>query len=360
MVASDHRDSLARCNAARVCPDVRIIGVDLAASIERTAAAIFTFAEGRLDLEILRGKAANIDDELLRKWLAGEYGQTVVGIDAPFGWPAPFASTVRDWMETGGGWPDWDLARKEGEPAWGQAADFLAFRVTDRYVRFWRRHDGRVCDTECAHDDREWPEGLSVSTNLLAVAAFRAARALQAARVSRRRGDGCAVEVYPAGALAEWGLRCQGYKSDAENREELAADFCEELRDGLVRFGRVVSVDASAAIAAVEDAAQGIMRRSHDALDAVVAAVVTWAALVGGTSSAPGLHQDADVGEFMRAERFRRSGIEGLDEHDVDLVDVIEREGWIHHPRWSIDKVLGHDPRGAVVDRARTSRGEST
>lgn len=165
--------------------------------------------------------------------------------------------------------------------------------------------------------------------------------------------NGCAVEVYPAGALAEWGLRCQGYKSDAENRAELANDLCEVLRDGLARFGRGTSVDASSAIAALEDAAQG-MRRSHDALDAVVAAVVTWAALVGGTSPAPGLLDDADVGAFMKEERSRRRGVEGLDEHEVDLVNVIEREGWIHHPRWSIDKVLGHDPRGAVLDRTGT------
>ena len=133
--------------------------------------------------------------------LAGRHQVARIGIDAPFGWPASFLATVAGWDE---------------EDVWPEEIDLrrLRFRYTDRFVR-----------------DRVGWYPLSVSTDLISITAFRCARLLRqlAGAMPICRVDGRVVEVYPAAALAVWGLpqELQGPEAPAPERRR-------EILNGLV------------------------------------------------------------------------------------------------------------------------------
>ena len=98
----------------------------------------------------------------------------IVGIDAPFGWPAPFVAAVGEWTLT-----EWNEVIRDG----------LSLRETDRHVR---RQSG--------------VRPLSVSADRIALPAMRAMALLKRHGVIDRSGDGRFFEVYPAGSLAIWKL----------------------------------------------------------------------------------------------------------------------------------------------------------
>jgi len=84
---------------------------------------------------------------------------------------------------------------------------------------------------------------------------------------ARRDGSGAIVEVYPAAALHIWGLPSRGYKGAANVRQ----------------LGRLVD-EIQIAIPWLDwGESEAICRRSDDALDAVVCALVVKAAKAGAT-----------------------------------------------------------------------------
>ncbi len=218
--------------------DFRTAGVDLASQDSNTALAEIGWHGCTATLESVRTGVGN--DEIS----ACAQRVDVVGIDCPLGWPSAFV--------------DFIVATRDGSLAADVAATAagkqrLAYRRTDIAVR---QMVGR------------WP--LSVSADRIAYPAMRCAGLL--ARLAaeghpvRRSGLRSRVaEVYPAAALMLWQLDGRGKKAD---RGALAA-----LVDELVR--RTPWLDwAGWAVSC---------RRDHDALDAVVCALVAGAVRMGVT-----------------------------------------------------------------------------
>ncbi len=228
---------------------MRSLGIDLASQPKSTGACLVEWRDGCAEARIVPGP---LDDASLARWAsgadgpgAGGPGADVVGIDAPLGWPDEFVAAV--------------TAHHRGEP-W-PASDLLSlrYRLTDRTVA-----------------SMTGVRPLSVSSDLIGVCAFRAARL---------RSLFPAVEVYPAGALRVWGLPATGYKGlrGAPVRREIVA--------GVLRRCPWLTVDEVA-----------LIRRDHD-LDALLSALVARAVATGRSHPPP-----------------------------PDAAGVAAREGWIHLP----------------------------
>lgn len=215
---------------------MRTLGIDLAAQAATTAACAIDWNDGAGTVSLLE---VGVDDGRATELIGGA---GAVGIDAPFGWPLPFVELVRRHHEAVGEGAPWTPARR----------DALRFRRTDLLVR-----------------DRlgRWP--LSVSSDLIAIVAMRCVGLLDRLGVADRSGDGRVFEVYPALALACWGLPSRGYKS-VRNREILAEVLCRLLV-------------ACPWLTLPPDAA-GRCARSDHAFDALVAALVARAGAVGLTA----------------------------------------------------------------------------
>ncbi len=227
---------------------MKTLGIDLASDPAGTAGCLVDWSRGGAEVEELWVGA---DDDLL---LEAHARADVTGIDAPFGWPTAFMAFLCS------------TSRPTGEalPAWSpRYRDDLRFRATDLHTRgaFGR-----------------WP--LSVSSDLVAVPAFRCQGLLASMGVTDRSGDGRVYEVYPAAALARWGFPSTSYKkgSGRKRRETIVAGLRRRTRAWL----RVSSADARA------------MGGSDDALDAFLAALVARAAALGLTARPPAeLQRDA-------------------------------------------------------------------
>ena len=234
---------------------MRILGIDLAAQPENTGACVVEWLPDRA----VAAPAPVEDDALV------EFARDVdlVAVDAPLGWPDAFVAAVH--------------AHHSGVP-WPAGPDSveLRMRLTDQVLAATRFYP------------------LSVSSDRIAVAAFRAARlAGRLAEGQPRDGSGRLVELYPAVALYTWGLPYRRYKGTTGT----------ELRGALV--GRLC-----AAAPWLDVDAAALCRRDHD-LDALVCALVGRAAATGRTA--------------RPAE---------------DQRDRARREGWIHVPTAGLD-VLG-------------------
>jgi hypothetical protein len=112
---------------------------------------------------------------------------------------------------------------------------------------------------------------LSVSADLIGHVALRCACLLAEAgrrgQVIDRAGDGVVTEVYPAASLKLWGLAHGGYKQ----------------RGSTQPLGDLVGDLMSAAPWLNLGPAEGTCRESHDAFDAVIAALTARAAAQGLT-----------------------------------------------------------------------------
>ncbi|GAA4624477.1 DUF429 domain-containing protein [Actinoallomurus vinaceus] len=220
------------------------LGVDLAAEAANTALA---WLEWGPDGCSVREVHCGCDDEMLVDALLSA---DKAGIDCPFGWPVPFVEFV--------------AAHRSGNvdvPAATRGRDWrrnLALRLTDRVVH-----------------DRTGLTPLSVSADRIGHAAMRCAALL--ARLARagspvdRSGSGVVAEVYPAASLKLWGLPHRGYKRPGD----------------LAALGRLVDALREAAPWLDLGACDALCRRSHDATDAVIAALTARAAYRGLTA-APG------------------------------------------------------------------------
>jgi hypothetical protein len=219
-----------------------VLGIDLAARAKKTYACALDGHEDALSAELF----GECDDERL---LALAEGRAKIAIDAPFGWPREFIDALNAHRRFQA-WP----APDDGAPETFRAA--LSFRVTDRVVMHTRRP-------------------LSVSTDKLGVTAMRCAYLLHrwsaAGEAVDRTGRGQLVEVYPAGALVRWGLAGSGYKgSDKAALGALVSRVTTELPQ----------LELSAAD-------RHLCATVDDAFDALIAALVARAALLGLTDPPP-------------------------------------------------------------------------
>ena len=269
---------------------IRTLGVDLAAQDARTATCMVEWHPGQamVDAPLLGRPLAAVADDMRRaQW---------TGIDAPFGWPDTFM-TAMSAVGAGERWPD-------------APASQLRHRHTDRAV-----HDLVLANAGVSL----WP--LSVSSDRIATCAWRCMHLLTMyfddtgyeldrigvphaggadgspsvvphGRLIARRG---VVEVYPAGALAMWGLPHRGYKSRSQAtaanaraaRETILDTLCEHAAGWLIIPGEV----------------RDLLVASDDALDALLCALVAYAAAAAKT--------------FAPAYEHRGEAA---------------REGWIHLP----------------------------
>jgi predicted nuclease with RNAse H fold len=246
---------------------MRTLGVDLAAQDRDTAVCAIEWTAAGVEVEPPWVGVG--DDALVEAMVAADW----VGVDAPFGWPDAMVEAVHGFAH-GGPWPE--AAPRE-----------LRYRVTDLAVRdAVARERGTSV----------WP--LSVSSDRIAVCAWRCARLLT--EYAKRSGweldrvGGHVVEVYPAGALAMWGLPHKGYKS---NSAATAAPGREKRTAALAELER-----AAAWLALSEDVREACAA-NDDAFDALVSSLVARAAATGRTLT-PDPHQ----------------------------LDAARREGWIHLP----------------------------
>lgn len=169
----------------------------------------------------------------------------MIGIDSPFGWPAPFVKYVSDHSDGGV-----DVQGSDGA-TWRKA---LANRTTDGWIR-----------------EKTKLNPLSVSADRIGHVAFRCAHLLsQIARadieVDRAGVTGHVVEVYPAAALKVWGYLEKGYKGP-DGRPVLRAMAERFLKDcGWLILG---------------DDDQMLCLTNDDAFDALIADLVARAQIAG-------------------------------------------------------------------------------
>lgn len=211
------------------------VGVDLAAEPAGTALAIIDWNADRATItEVVRGA----DDDVI---LAALTRAGKAGIDCPLGWPSAFVSFVTD-HQAGHVTIPGGLTGK----AWRRQ---LAWRVTDEVVR---AETGLI--------------PLSVSADRIGHAAMRCAGLLAQlagqGQPADRRGRGVVVEVYPAASLKCWGLPHRGYKN-SRNPQVL-----EALIDDLLAAAPWMDLGPW----------ESLCRGSHDATDAVIAALTARAA----------------------------------------------------------------------------------
>lgn len=164
------------------------LGIDLSSAKKNTVACVIEWEKTRA---VVRPPERKCDDEKLKELIANS---TVVGIDAPFGWPTAFVEAVAGWKGT-----VWSPTERKR----------LQFRETDLHVQ---------------RELRIWP--LSVSSDRIALPAMRAMALLERHNVQDRAGDGKFFEVYPAASLKKWGLDSRGYKNKDEK--------CVALRRGIL------------------------------------------------------------------------------------------------------------------------------
>ncbi len=211
------------------------VGVDLAAESARTALAVVDWdTRGAAIREVIRG----VGDAVILAALA-RAGKA--GIDCPLGWPDAFVAFVADHQS--------GHVTVPGGLTGQQWRRQLAWRVTDEAVR---AETGLI--------------PLSVAADRIGHAAMRCAGLLaQLARRDQpvdRCGGGVVVEVYPAASLKRWGLPYRGYKQPPN------AKALDALIDDLLAAAPWLDPGPY----------ESLCRASHDATDAVIAALTARAA----------------------------------------------------------------------------------
>jgi predicted nuclease with RNAse H fold len=207
---------------------------------ERTALATIEWA-GRC--AVVRDIVCPAGDEVILV-VIGQADKT--GIDCPLGWPNAFVDFV--------------ATHRSGHVA----------LVPDGLETGWRRPlTMRRTDVFVHEKLRLMP--LSVSADRIAHVALRCAVLLAkldaVGRPVDRTGAGAVVEVYPAASLLGWGLRHRGYK------QPRTPDVLAAVAGDLLAAAPWLNCGPH----------EQTIRRSHDALDAVIAALTARAASQGQT-----------------------------------------------------------------------------
>jgi len=226
------------------------VGVDLAAESARTALALVEWDTKRAAItELIHGAG---DDVILAALAPADKA----GIDCPLGWPDAFVDFVAD-HRAGHVTIPVGLTGQQ----WRRR---LAWRLTDEAVR---AETGLI--------------PLSVAADRIGHAAMRCVGLL--AELARRGqpvdrcGDGVVVEVYPAASLKQWGLPHRGYKQP-RNAQALAA-----LIDNLLVAAPWLDLGPY----------ENLCRSSHNAADAVIAALTARAAQQGLATRPDGRQEPA-------------------------------------------------------------------
>lgn len=196
------------------------------------------------------------------------------------------------------GWPDAFVRFVAGHHAFAPLDVDLESREQRRPLT------KRLTDLVVQHEFGVVP--LSVSADRIAHVAFRCAGILSALGVTDR-DDGSAVEAYPAAALRTWGLTHRGYKGSA------ATGF-DDLVTSLTVAAPWLDLGPF----------EPLCRSSDDAFDAVVTAVIARAAALGQTAL-PTPDQRATA----------------------------SREGWIHVPTDTLDRLVAATPPAGRRPSAR-------
>lgn len=215
------------------------VGIDLAAEPPGTAVATIRWAAGRAVLDEV---VTHADDEVVLRWM--QHPDGAVGIDCPFGWPAPFVAMIAD--HTAG------RLQVPGDRPSGWRREY-ALRETDRHVQA-----------------TIGLSPLSVSADKIGHVAIRLVALiseLDRTIDSSLDGSGAIAETYPAAALRVWGLPHRRYKGDQYRRERSA------LVDALLVAAPWLDLGEHA----------GSVRDSDHVLDAVLCALVARACQRGFT-----------------------------------------------------------------------------
>lgn len=176
------------------------VGIDLSTDPKKTALARLRWGDGWATVESLTsdwGTPAMAEEIEEADWAA---------IDAPFGWPDQFISTIQEWSRAG----QWSAIER----------DRLRYRLTDERIK-------------------KTKNPLSVSSDRIASTAMRCAELLHRIAVERqlrrpvdRAGSDGIVECYPAAALKKWGFETKDYKGTQPKhratREALVARIAPE------------------------------------------------------------------------------------------------------------------------------------
>lgn len=253
---------------------VRTVGIDLAAQPANTGLCTIDWPDG--EVVVWANSVSGGGDHELVDAVCGPT-VAMAGIDAPLGWPDDFVAAV---------------VAHHGHGPWPDQSDSTDHDTSGDHRRRLRL---RLTDTAVTAATGRHP--MSVSADRIAVAAMRAARLQDL--VVRRCGDPAAVdrsgasgrvaEVYPAAALAVWGVDPTGYKGPSPQARQRRASV-------------LAAVARRAGLGVSGEVADAVTTSDH-LLDAVVCAVVARAVVDAGTVAAAA----RDV------ERARR-------------------EGWIHVP----------------------------
>lgn len=239
---------------------MRTLGIDLATVARKTAACVIEWPDTYAAIpKIVSIRTTVADDDVLA--LAAD--ADVVAIDAPFGWPRPWAEAVEHHVPGG-------AFVAAGTPA------ALTRRATDAWI---------------AEHLRIYP--LAVAANLIGATAIRCARLVHALKmpvdVGVSRELPVVSEVYPAAALLRWGLSYRLYKGQklTEPRRLLV--------DALVAAGLPVHLS---------DDDRRAIEGSDDALDALVCSLVARAIGLRLTDDAPLTLRDSAAAEgWIRVPR---------------------------------------------------------
>ena len=221
---------------------MRTLGIDLATVVRKTAVCRIDWADSGARPAVSLLKVGVGDDDIVTMAADAD----VVAIDAPFGWPRPWAAAIGKHSP---GRP-FDA---DGSPA------LLTRRATDVWIA---EHVGI------------YP--LAVAANLIGATAIRCARLIQLLDLPVDVGVAVTLpvlsEVYPAAALRRWGLSYQLYKGKPliEARRRLIAE--------LVSAGLPAQLSTEYST---------LVESSDDALDALICSLVARAIGLGLTDDAP-------------------------------------------------------------------------
>jgi predicted nuclease with RNAse H fold len=279
---------------------MRSLGIDLAAQPKNSATCLIRWGAGGA---VVEPPQVGADDASILEAMAHA---DWTGIDAPFGWPERFIEAVYGYRHLAA-WPE--LAR----------SDELRLRTTDRLVTHAVRAARGVsvqplsvssdriatCAWRCASLLSEHHRRAGTVLDRIGVPLTRDSHRSRRERIPTERvAEHRAIEVYPAAALAMWGLPHRGYKA-ARASDASAAITCRE-----------------AIVAGIERATGGRLAFSEGALAACIASDHSLDAFVSALVAAAAANDDTIL--------------PGLDERGP-----AQFEGWIHVPTTGSLDVLG-------------------
>jgi len=214
------------------------LGIDLASQDKSTAVCEIEWAQSGADVREVRCKIS--DNEI--KHSLENVTFIKIGIDIPLGWPDAFVEAITH-HHADSGWPEVSMRQ-------------LRYRATDEFV-----------NTELN------THVLSVSSDLIAIPTFRAARLIAGlGGPIDRSGKGRICEVYPAGALSRWNLPFRKYKGrNVEVRHRLVEQILSRTRDWLTLSTRD----------------RTLCEQDDNALDALVSGLVARASCKGLVDGVP-------------------------------------------------------------------------